>query len=149
LYDDGEEGNELCRACVRPYIPYAINETIDVRTEPDHYRRCHVIAVCQMSTGKSKELVYDVQLHDDDETIMRQVHTIDLRRSYRPPSSKTLPLIPLETRVVAMYRDEDGNEVDFFPGRVIQYHSSSNTYDVLYDDGDFSYNVQRDDIKLK
>jgi hypothetical protein len=107
-----------------------------------------VTAIRKLLNSKNGELVYDIQLHNDDsETILPNVPTQDIRRTTRI-SGNLLPIVPLQTRVRAMYRDEDGNKVNFFLGKILQYHSGINTYDVLYDDGDISYDVQRHDIEL-
>ena len=89
IYDDGDDAKDLCRTCVRPFIPYAINETIDFMLGPDRYVPCHVVAVHH--TGISNDMVYDVQLHDDMDKVISKVPTKDLRRNYRNIGGNELP----------------------------------------------------------
>lgn len=77
IYDDGEVEKSLCRSCVRPFVPYAINETIDVLLKPDYYTPCVVKSIHQDLTG---DLLYDLQLEETNE-ILLSVSTKDLRRN--------------------------------------------------------------------
>lgn len=149
LYDDGEEASSLCHSCVRPFQPYSINETIDVRVAPDFYSPCVVVAIHEVGPGKKEDLLFDVKLVNGDDRILSNVPPKDLRRKYRKGNGNSLPPIPEQTRVMAMYVDEEGSDVDYFTGRIIRYRSSGNTYDVEFDDGDIGYNIPRYKIELE
>jgi Histone methyltransferase Tudor domain 1 len=140
LYDDGDEGIELCRTCVRTFTPYAVTETLYVRVSDDEYAPCHVVAIHR----QGKLDVYDVQLEDDEAPVILNVPTKDLRRVGR--DSDATPL-PVRTRVMAVYRDESGG-AEYYPGTIEQYNVDQNTYVIYFDDGDYLYNVPRRDIAL-
>ena len=146
IYDDGDDAKDLCRTCVRPFLPYAINETIDFMLGPDRYVPCHVVAVHR--TGMSNDMVYDVQLHDDMDKVISKVPTKDLRRNYRNIGDNESSILSARTRVMALYRDDDGNAIEYFPGRIIRYKTSLKLYDVEFDDGDVAYDIRRYDIEL-
>jgi hypothetical protein len=139
-YDDGEVENRLCRSCVRPFVPYAINETIDVLVQPDYYTPCIVKSIHQDRTG---DFLYDLQLEETNE-ILLSISTKDLRRNYR----NMLTRIPIHSRVIILFHDESSNHPNYEYGVVIQYHESSNTYDVLFENGEIMYTVLRHYIKF-
>jgi Histone methyltransferase Tudor domain 1 len=140
VYDDGEKGVELCRTCIRPFIPYELDETLDVRISSDQYASCRVVAI----HSNQKEFVYDVELDDEGGKVLWNVPTKDVRR--RSSSKRFLPLA-LNSRVMALYRDDNGNE-DYYPGVVEQFDTVMRIYVVRFDDGDYSYNLKRSEIEL-
>ena len=144
IYDDGDTANDLCRTCVRPFIPYAINEAIDVAVGPDEYVPSHVVAIHH----QSNDLFYDVVLDDDSKQLIRNVPYKGLRRKYRNENDDESSILTIRTRVMALYRDDDGNAIDYFPGRIIQYNANRKSYDIEFDDGDVAYDIRRYDIEL-
>jgi Histone methyltransferase Tudor domain 1 len=113
---------------------------------PDRYEPCHVVAVHH--TGMSNDMVYDVQLDNGSNKVINNVPTKGLRRNYKNDDDDEFSTLPALTRVMALYRDDDGNAVDYFPGRIIQYNTNRKSYDVEFDDGDVAYNIRRNDIEL-
>ena len=125
---------------MRPFIPYAIDETIDVRVEEDRYVPCFVVSVHH----KSNDLVYDVELSNEGSEILVNVPAKDLRRKYRNESDNEV--LAADARVMVLYRDADGNADDYYPGRIIQYNKKRDSYDIQYDDGEVAYHIKRRDI---
>ena len=113
---------------------------------PDQYEPCQVIAV--HPTGVSSNMVYDVQLLNDSNKVISNVPTKGLRRNYKTDSHDESSILPARTRVMALYRDDDGKAIDYYPGQIIQYNAKRNSYDVEFDDGDVGYNIRRHDIEL-
>ena len=87
--------------------------------------------------------MYDLQIEETSE-ILLGASSKDLRRNYR----NVLTRIPIHSRVHISLDDKSSNYPNFEPGVVIQYHVSSNTYDVLFDDGEVLYNVLRYSIRF-
>lgn len=141
VYDDGDEGFELCRTCVRPFTPYAVNESLDIRISDDEYVPCHILAVHQFG----KQYLYDVQLDNDSWQFLSNIETKDLRRMNKNYDETPLAV---NTRVTALYRDESGVGTDYYPGTIEQMNADQKTYVIRFDDGDYSYNVHRRDIEL-
>ena len=73
IYDDGEEDLGLCRRCVRPFIPYKLGESVEVRIEGDteHFELGRVVAL------HPNEL-YDITLEDG--FLIEDVPTSHIRR---------------------------------------------------------------------
>lgn len=93
-------------------------------------------------------MVYDVELDDDNNQLIKNVPSKGLRRNYKKDSDDESSILPTQTRVMALYRDDDGNAVDYFPGRIIQYNANRKSYDIEFDDGDVAYHIRRYDIEL-
>jgi hypothetical protein len=148
-YNDGDESTDLCHSCVRPFIPYTIMERIDVLVGPDHYTSCQVVATHRLSKSNNTatDFVYDVQLDGDSGKVISRVPTNRLRRSGGDDDS--LSEIPPNESVMAMFKDDYGNDVNYFPGKIVRYNPERNSYDIQFDDGDTAFNVQRRDIRLK
>ena len=146
IFDDGDTAIDLCRSCVRPFIPYAINETLDIMLEPDGFVRCHVVAAYR--TGTSNDMAYDVQLDDDNNKVIHNVATASLRRNYRLGRDNELSILPVGIRVSALYSDKNGTAVDYFPGHIMKFNANRKSYDVEFDDGDISNHIRRQDIQL-
>jgi hypothetical protein len=147
--DDGEIKTNVCRKCVRPFVVYDFNETIDVRVGPDEYSRCTVMST---SRGRdhiqTKGLLYDVKLAKTNETLF-EISAKDLRRNYR----YILTRIPIHSHIIVMLREEITGTSNNFSvyesiGQIMQYHASNNTYDVLFDDGEVLYDVSPRHIKF-
>ena len=113
---------------------------------PDRYEPCRVVAVHR--AGTSDDMVYDVQLEDETNKVINNVPTKGLRRNYRREGNDVFSILPVQTRVMALYRDDDGSAIDYFPGRIIQYNTNRKSYDIEFDDGDVAYHIRRDDIEL-
>jgi hypothetical protein len=95
--------------------------------------------------------LYDVQLDDESDKVISNVPTKGLRRKYRRGTSSDnneMSILPAQTRVTALYRDDDGNAVDYFPGQIVRYDANRKSYHIEFDDGDVAYNVGRHDIEL-
>lgn len=90
-------------------------------------------------------LLYDVQLYDSNITLLR-VATKDLRRIER----SVLTRIPIHTHIMVRvkYQDDASSLTNYESGEIIQYHLSSNSYNVLFDDGEVMYNVSRRHLHL-
>ena len=141
LYDDGEVRKNLCHRCVRPFIPYAINETIEVLITPeDYYTPCKVTSIHHSSTG---DLLFDLQLEEPNK-ILQKVSTNYLRRNYR----NVLTRIPIHSQVIVLLRDESNNYPNYEVGEVLYYDASQNSYTVIFGDGEILKNVPRRHIKL-
>lgn len=86
--------------------------------------------------------MYDLQLEETNE-ILLNVSTKDLRRSYR----NILTRIPIHSRVTVLLDDASGNDPSYDHGVVMQYHEGSNSYNILFDDGEILHNVPRRHLK--
>ncbi|CAB9505905.1 expressed unknown protein [Seminavis robusta] len=77
VYNDGEEDLGLCRSCVRPFKPYQVNETVDVRVDGDSFFKAKIVSV----TAVKEEERYRIRFLDDDEDNgTYEVSSRDLRR---------------------------------------------------------------------
>ena len=130
----------VCRTCVRPFVRYDLNETIDVRLGPDHYSPCQV--KCIIHHQRRNEWLYDVQLDETNEILVR-VSTKDLRRNYR----NDLTRIPIHSRVIIMLQSSSKSPYHE-TGQIMQYHVSNNSYTVQFEDGEVIHHVSRRHLKL-
>lgn len=128
-YDDGESEATLCRECIRPYVPYAMDEAADWRSDEDIFYNARVVGI---GVDEDGEETYDVLLLDSDEVLegILPVHMrrVDLRRN---PSRVDSGFAP-GTRVVAMF---NGLEDEWYAGFVTS-RNRDGTYRIQYDDGD-------------
>jgi hypothetical protein len=143
-YDDGDEANELCHDCVRPFVPYSLNEFLDVRVSPTTYAPGQVRAIHRLDG------TFDIRLNKDGQ-ILSRVRTKDLRRRGRSGrmkfttarlSSSEQHQIPVTVgmRVMAGLPELDSDEL--FPGKITKANSDG-TFAVMFDDGDFAPFVRR------
>jgi hypothetical protein len=94
-------------------------------------------------------MIYDVKFNDGSDQVISNVPTQCLRRKYRDDSDdEDLFILPAQTRVKALYRDIDGNAINYFPGKIVQYNTTSQYYEVQFDDGDVANNILRHDVEL-
>lgn len=136
-YDDGDEGIGLCRECVRPYVPYAVQESIEVRVNENAYAAGRVVAV------HHKDKTFDVKMEECRE-LRFAVRTLDLRRRVGFVSNA---LLTLNARVLALFLDGESESDEWYPG-VITEVGADGTFAVLYDDGDFAPILRRHHIKV-
>ena len=52
-YEDGDEGTDLCRKCVRPYTPYAVQESLEIRVSEHEFATGRVLAVNPVNCPRS------------------------------------------------------------------------------------------------
>lgn len=147
-YDDGEEGVELCQKCVRPFVPYAVGEYIEVRMDEHSYAAGVIHAV-----HGGDESLFDVKLSTEltsvdsskGDSIRTRIPTKDLRR--RNPESRKKRIqtskqtqLTVRTRVMSQVPGLDDDES--YPG-VITKVNPDGTFSVMFDDGDFVASVPR------
>ncbi len=99
----------------------------------------------QRANSRLTNLLFDVQLYGSNITLLR-VATKDLRRNDR----NVLTRIPIHAHVMVRvkYQNDASNFTNYESEEIIQYHLGSNSYNVLFDDGDVMHNVSRRDINL-
>jgi hypothetical protein len=131
-FEDGDFDTAICRKCVRPYLPYTLDEEVDWRdSDEDVYYRGRVMDVM---LGDGGEELYDIRL-DGYLEVLRDISPVDMRRfeNLSDPDG----VFDLGTRVVAMY---DGMEDEWYPG-VITRRNKDGTFRIIYDDGDIDEQV--------
>jgi hypothetical protein len=144
VYDDGDEAYELCQDCVRPFVPYSLNEFLDVRVSPTIYAPGQVQAIHRLDG------TFDIRLNKNGQIISR-VPTKNIRRRGRSgrvkltiarlsSSAQEQGPIKVGMRVMAGLPDLDSDEL--FPGKVTKANPDG-TFAVLFDDGDFAPFVPR------
>ena len=118
VYEDGEEETGLCQDCVRPFVPYRLDEEVGWRNAKDTYDQGRIVAVHAL------EQTYDVLVGG---RIRKNIRSNVLRRLESIANSVTSG-----RRVLAYVTDED----DWFPG-VVQKVNVDGTLAVEFDDGDY------------
>jgi hypothetical protein len=149
-YSDGEIDDDLCAACVRQFIPYAVGETIETRLylhdnkiddddlidiDTDEIDIVYLPGVI-IFTNVADNL-YTIKLRDG--SIRNDVHIADIRRYYSIQDKLTI-----HTRVDTRYPNEDA----WFSGYIAKVNGDRTTYGVQYDDGEFFPNVHYSEIRL-
>jgi len=133
-YDDGDVLTDLPPAAVRPYVPYQLEESIEVRVDEVSFAAGRVIAVNSMDD------TFDIELEDDG-GVFTSVHPMDIRRRV----GEAPPELAVGDRVQAQFPGaEDGL---YYPGTVTRVHARG-LVDVEYDDGDFMENLPRSVVEL-
>lgn len=126
IYDDGEEDAEICRTCIRPFVPYQVGDKADW-TDLSEFYPCEIIAV-------HGEDSYEVRLTDSDR-VVSNVSASQLRRG----SNKKL-VLQVGSRVRAQFPGEPANQL--FPG-TIHADLGNGYYSIVYDDGDYAPQVAK------
>ena len=128
VYEDGEEDFGLCHTCVWSFVPYALDDEVDVRTHADEFSAATVVAVHGFGS-------YDVRVKGSGK-LFRKVGFSSLRRF---DHDKMGPEVG--DRVEGLLEDE------WFPGTVHKVHNGGESYAISYDDGDFENNVPRNSVR--
>ena len=128
MYDDGMIDPGLCRLCVRPFLPFEIDEPVAARNNNDVFYGGRVVKLYTTTN------TYDIQTTDNG--MMKNVSTADIRR-FDWTMQK-------DTRVEAKFQ---GVGDVWYPGKIIFVHDDG-SYDVEYDDGDTEYEVEREHIRI-
>ena len=123
VYQDGEEETGLCQDCVRPFVPYHLDEEVGWRNAQDTYDQGRIVAV------HSLEQTYDVHVGG---RIRKNVRSNVLRRLESFADSATSG-----RRVLAYVSEED----DWYPG-VVRQVNRDGTLAVEFDDGDYLDSVE-------
>lgn len=146
VFDDGDEGIELCLKCVRPFVPYAIGESLEVSVDEYGYTAGRVVAVYPLDD------TFDIELEESAKVLTR-VQTMHLRRrsdGARPQAAQLTGkenrlLLTVNARVLAMF--PGGEDEEWYPGTITQLNPDG-TFGILYDDGDFAPSVRRPQLDL-
>jgi hypothetical protein len=145
-FHDGDVDSTICRKCVRPYLPYTLDEEVDWRSEEDIFYRGRVVGGGLFD--KFGEEMYDI-LIDESGEVLRDVSPVDLRRfETRAPFENLADLnavLNVGTRVVGMF---EGNEDEWYPG-VITKRNKEGTFRINYDDGDVELRVPIEFLSLE
>jgi hypothetical protein len=132
LYDDGDIDDGLVPRCVRRFVPYEINETIEIRPGEDE----------MWSEGKIIQDhgggVFDIQIPDGP--VFKNLPQSVLRR---PMSTNDTRTLRVGNKVLARFDEDD----EYFPG-IIVADNGDGTHSVQYDDGDFEKSVKAKMIKF-
>jgi hypothetical protein len=118
-YDDGDEDVGLCRNCVRPFVPYALNDDVEWRDEEDIFHRARVVKI---QSGD----VYDLKFEDG--SIRSNASATDLRR------------VPLLGEIEVGSRVEFLVDEGYNTGTILHVNVDG-SYNIEFDDGDFATNV--------
>jgi hypothetical protein len=132
LYDDGDIDDGLVPRCVRRFVRYEIDETIEIRPEEDGM--WYEGKIIQDHGGG----VFDIQIPDGP--VFKNLPQSVLRR---PRSTDDTRPLQVGNKVLARF-DEDDN---YFPG-IIVADNGDGTYSVQYDDGDFEKSVKAQMIEF-
>ena len=125
-YDDGDRDNSLCRRCVRPRLPFEIDEPVGVRKGGVYYTG-RIVAIHDGGT-------YDVEAKGIE--IQRNVTTANL---YRVDDSLVLGAV-IEAKFQGV-----GNA--WYRGKIVRVNDDG-SFDVEYDDGDKEYSVEPENIRF-
>jgi hypothetical protein len=136
---DGDVDSTICRKCVRPYLPYVLDEEADWRSEEDIFYRGRVVGAGLDDFGDE---MYDFQI-DDSEEVVRDISPVDMRRFENLADLDAV--LKVGTRVVAEYQ---GIEDQWFPG-VITRRNMDGTFRINYDDGDIENGVPLESVNLE
>ena len=128
VYDDGMIDPGLCRLCVRPFLPFEIDEPVAARDKDDIFYGGRIVKLYTTTN------TYDIQTTDNG--LMKNVSTADIRRFDWT--------MQRGTRVEAKFQ---GVGEIWYPGKIIAEHDDG-SYDVEYDDGDTEYEVEREHIRI-
>jgi len=132
-YEDGDEGFDLCSHCVRPYIQYAVNESVEMRVDEYTFAEGRVVGV--HFPGDT----FDIELEETGKKFY-SVKPMNLRRRVGKLSRSQLSP---GMRVVALFPGE-GDE--YYPGIVTKLNHDG-TVAIQYDDGDAA-TVRRDHVEI-
>jgi len=131
-YDDGEVDEDLCRLCIRPYVPLKVGEEADVREEEgDVFYSGRVVKVHADGT---------VDIDTGESGVFEEVDVGYTRR--RDPE----PEIVEGSRVEALYQGGRG-EGRIWYDAIVENVRADGTYDIFYDDGDREFQVNRQFIR--
>jgi D-lyxose ketol-isomerase len=114
---------------VRPYVPYALNESVDARIDDVTFGSGHVVAVHRDET-------YDIQM--DSGEMLKKVSPMTMRRM---TPGETVELVP-GVKVMAAFPGYD----EYFVGEIVNVNPDG-TFAIQYEDGDFFPRVKREDIQ--
>jgi hypothetical protein len=141
-FHDGDVDSSICRKCVRPYLPYSLDEEVDWRSEEDIFYRCRVVGTSGGLDDFGDEL-YDIVI-DGSEDVLRDISPVDMRRFEALARFDNLTVFNVGTRVVGMFQ---GIEDQWFPG-VITRRNKDGTFKINYDDGDVENGVPFEFIRF-
>ena len=125
-YDDGDLQEDLPPSAVRPYVPYQVDEIIEVRVDEETFARGHVVAM------NSQDDTFDIELEESSE-LYASVHPMDIRRRVGEDQRRQLVV---GDRVHAQYPGADG----YYPGTITKVHPNGSV-SAQYDDGDYFENL--------
>jgi hypothetical protein len=145
-FHDGDVDSTICRNCVRPYLPYTLDEEVDWRSEEDIFYRGRVVGGGLLD--EFGEEMYDILIDEFDE-VLKDVSPVDMRRfEILAPFENLAELdavLTVGTRIVGMYQ---GVEEEWFPG-VITKRNKEGTFQINYDDGDVELRVPIEFLSLE
>jgi hypothetical protein len=144
-FHDGDVDSTICRKCVRPYLPYTLDEEVDWRSEENIFYRGRVVGG---GPNEYDEEMYDILIDEFDE-VLQDVSPVDMRRFETLAPFENLAeldaILNVGTRVVVMYQ---GNEDEWYPG-VITKRNKEGTFQINYDDGDVELRVPIEFLSLE
>jgi len=142
-YDDGEAETAICHQCIRPFLPYVVDEAVDWRSDEDDdtFFRGLVVGVGIDDQG---EETYDILLDGSDEELVPEVYPSRMRR-FEKRYGDIVSVFKMGTRVVAMF---NGVEDEWYAG-LITRQNRDGTFRINYDDGDMEERVPAEYIMLE
>ena len=141
-YEDGDVGYDLCPACIRPFVPYAVGETVEIRMDAETFAKGRITFVQRRSSIQNNIEWIDVQLEESGESL-RRVHPRNIRR-FTADRRTPVTGLAVHARVLAMFPGE-GDQ--WFPGYVSQLNPDG-TVAVSFDDGDYDPRISPRNIRL-
>ena len=134
-YDDGDEGNNLCQMCIRPFVPYAVNETLEARVDDAEFASARVVAL------HAADDTVDIRLEDSDE-LWTHVEPKDLRRL--TIEHVEAPGFVESARVMARF---PGAGDEWYAGTIAKVNKDG-SFAIQYDDGDNAPKIHRRNLRL-
>jgi hypothetical protein len=128
VYDDGDLDPGLCRMCVRPHLPFAVDEAVAARDDENTFFGGRIVKV------HTKTTTYDIQTMNNG--LMKNVSTAHIRRFYST--------LKLGARVEAKFQ---GVGEEWYRAKIVAVHDDG-SFDVEYDDGDKEFEVEPEHIRL-
>lgn len=118
-FDDGDVQVDLPARGVRKYVPYQVDESIEVRLDEETYGAGRVVAV------NGDDDTFDIEVQESGD-IFTGVQPMDIRRRTGKPRK-----FAVGDRVQARF---PGAGEEYFPGTITAVHPKS--VGIEYDDGD-------------
>lgn len=134
-YDDGEVDEGMLPRCVRRFVPYKLDELVEIRIE-DEYVRGRIVEV-------EDDDQYSVKLENGDGHIFKSVPTGEIRR-FTLEKEESDSQLRVGSLVWARY--QGGSE--WFSGTVVAIHKNNHVA-VQYDDGDYEGYLSIEYIRLR
>lgn len=129
-FDDGDMERGTCYNCMVPFTPYALDEWLEVRMDPNTYSRAQITAAYANST-------YDLVLETGHP--LKGIEPRQLRRVFDIPITEG-------SEVMAIFPKADDGV--WYPGYISAVNPDG-TFAVAYEDGDFAPSVAKREVRLR